>query len=552
MISPFISRKKTSFFSFFFLIIISLFSQKNDKVFYDGLIEEYLVPGLSVAVIKDGKLNFLSHHGVRANDTKKSIDNNTVFAAASLSKPCFAYGVMKLVESGILNLDKPLYQYMDYKDLSHDERYKKITTRMILSHSSGLPNWRRGELNLKHDPGTTFQYSGEGYVFLSKIIEHLLQKPIHAIMDELVFQPLGMNHSSFIWKKEFESNFASPHDYTGHTKPNSRTTKTIIASSLLTTANDYSKLILALLNKGELKKNTLKKIFSPQIKINDAVSWGLGWGLQSTKKGKAFWQWGDNGTFKAFALVYPKQKEGFVFFANSFNGLKVVPSLIKHLYNDESPAFKMLRYKTSTISDQKLILDILNKGYEKSILDFLIPEKNTIDSSLINENQIDFVAMQLIWRKRYKDAEKLLLLKAVSFPKSFKAQKKYADFSVRIGNKSIAKEYYHKALLLKPENTIVQGILNQLGDVLPEGNVTFYLKDFLFASSVRVSGSFNNWSSSSLPMVKRNGVWECRIQLKPGEYQYNFVVDGVTILDTSNKEVIAVNGGMSSVLFIKK
>ena len=121
--------------------------------------EKLKVPGLSVAVINDGKVVHQKTMGYTNVEEKLPITAETIFEGASLSKSVFAFFVMTYVEEGKLSLDKPLFEYLPYADIEYDDRYKKITARMVLSHRSGFPNWRRmrrmadlrSNLNLVHN-----------------------------------------------------------------------------------------------------------------------------------------------------------------------------------------------------------------------------------------------------------------------------------------------------------------------------------------------------------------------------------------------------------------
>lgn len=555
MASNSITRNKTLLFIFFLLTLTTIFPQSRNVSFFDNLIQEYDIPGLSIGFIKDGEVSFLSHHGVTANDTKDPVRLNTVFVAASLSKPTFAYAVLKLEKQGKIDLDKPVYQYLENKDLMKDERYKQITTRMLLSHSSGLPNWRRrnGELKLMHNPGSKFQYSGEGYMYLAKVVEHIMQKPVNEVMKELVFKPLGMTHSSYIWEKRFETNYASPHDYTGTAKPKRHTTKPVIASSLHTTVSDYTKLMLAVLQKKGLKRSSYKAIINPQIKINDSLGWGLGWGIQKSSNNKYLWQWGDNGTYKGFVMMYPKEKNGVIFLVNSYKGLRILPKLVDYLFNDVVPEFSMLKSSMNTRNDEKLLLSILNKGYDEGIKNFLSPNSNKIDSTLITKRHLASVAMQLRWRNKFYEVKSLLKIIAHTYTKSSKAQKNYADNCIKHGLINEGIQYYKKALSLEPKNESVSNTIHLLTSKKLTGNVTFVFSDYLWGDSVFVSGSFNKWSYSSIPMLKKNGVWTTTIQLEPGEYSYQFIVNGYPMLDPRNDNNIKKeNGEFNSVLKVNK
>ena len=146
--------------------------------FIDYKMKEMNVPGLSLAIINDGKVVYHTVKGYANVGEKRLVNDKTIFEGASLSKPLFAYTIMFLVEEGKLDLDKPLHEYLDYHyhgiDKA-DERYKQITARMVLSHTTGFPNWRPDyDLIIHFDPGTNFGYSGEGYIFLERVIQSIL------------------------------------------------------------------------------------------------------------------------------------------------------------------------------------------------------------------------------------------------------------------------------------------------------------------------------------------------------------------------------------------
>ena len=126
------------------------------------------IHGLSIAVIKNRKIIWNHAYGIRNNDTGDSVNTKTLFDAASMSKPVTAYLTLKLHEREKIELDTPLVNYLQGKIIFKDERYKLITARMVLTHTTGLPNWGKKLIN---EPGATFGYSGEGYVYLGKVLE---------------------------------------------------------------------------------------------------------------------------------------------------------------------------------------------------------------------------------------------------------------------------------------------------------------------------------------------------------------------------------------------
>ncbi|HJY42540.1 MAG TPA: serine hydrolase domain-containing protein, partial [Steroidobacteraceae bacterium] len=99
------------------------------------------IPGLSMAVVQNGRVVWAGAFGTLNDSAQTPLNPGTIFEAASLSKPVFAYLVLRLADRGEFDLDRPLYEMLEYPRLAHDERYKRITARIVLSHGTGLPNW---------------------------------------------------------------------------------------------------------------------------------------------------------------------------------------------------------------------------------------------------------------------------------------------------------------------------------------------------------------------------------------------------------------------------
>jgi CubicO group peptidase (beta-lactamase class C family) len=316
------------------------------------------VPGLSFALVRDGKIVETKELGVRDTAIGAAIDSHTIFEAASLSKPVFAYAVLQLVDAGKLSLDTPLSKYApDY--VTDDPRAASITVRDVLSHTTGLPNWRGKANPLKtyFQPGLRFSYSGEGYVWLQGVVEAITGEPLNDVMTRLVFDPLEMHQSSYVWRADFETDFASPHD--AHLSPGNkrRPANPLSAATLHTTATDYARFVEAVLSGARLKPDTAKLWLDPQVRIRqhcfqclsddrpDAdqhVAWGLGWGLEPD--GGSFFHWGDNGGFKAFVVGSLSDRSAVVVFTNGSNGLAIMPDVIHQLMPGDHPAFAWLGY----------------------------------------------------------------------------------------------------------------------------------------------------------------------------------------------------------------
>lgn len=327
------------------------------KAELEALMKENKVLGLSIVIIENAKTKTHIELGLKKFESKDPIDENTVFEAASLSKPVFAYGVLKLVDACKLDLDKPLAEYFCHSDITNDERINFITARMVLAHTTGFPNWRPKNESLKihFQPGERFGYSGEGYLYLQKVIEHISGLSLEEYMQKNVFIFLGMDHSSYIWSND--SKKATSHDVNGNPEERLTEIPQNAAFTLHTTALDYAKFVKAILNGTGLSSKMASEMLMPQIKVDEggvssidkytgnlskSVSWSLGWGIQATKNGNSFWHWGDNGGFKSFILGSKSNDSGIIIFTNGFNGLLLISKIIKKYMGNPQPLLDWL------------------------------------------------------------------------------------------------------------------------------------------------------------------------------------------------------------------
>ncbi len=311
------------------------------------LLNKYNVPGAAIAIIRDGELAFSNGWGVKRIGEVSQINEQTLFPAASLTKPVFAYGALMLVRDGRLDLDRSLSDYLDKPYIQGDDRLPKITARMVLSHTTGFPNWRPGRwtgspkpLKIQFEPGTNFRYSGEGYNYLQVVVENITGQQLDIYMKYAVLNPLGMHDSYFVWDEALESVIAVPHNRWGRAVDKSqwRPEKPMAAGTLFTTILDYARFMSAMLStKGSfdsksiqrLSTHDLEKMLQPQIEIGNQSAWSLGWGLKEHEKEWFFWQWGDNPGFKHFAVGSRSQKFAVVVFTNGQKGKSVYRNIME-------------------------------------------------------------------------------------------------------------------------------------------------------------------------------------------------------------------------------
>jgi CubicO group peptidase (beta-lactamase class C family) len=318
---------------------------------------ELKVPGVSIALIQNKDIAYSKSFGIKDSRSGSPVTDKTIFEACSMSKPVFALIVMKLLEQKLLELDKPLYDYLSEDFITNDDSHpKQITARMILSHTSGLPNWRKGEeerfgpLPLYFKPGKQFSYSGEGMFYLQRVIEKITNKKLDELSSEILFQPLGLNHTSFVWTEYIDSLLSCGHDTSGKFLAKSKYIHSNSAYTLYTTARDFAKLIIAILKTDNSENNTLSKksvseMLKPQVDVlvRDPIErpgrnlgffvyWGLGWAIDSTASGKIYYHSGANRTgFRCYSQFRMDEGTGIVIMTNGLNGSDLWRRLIREI-----------------------------------------------------------------------------------------------------------------------------------------------------------------------------------------------------------------------------
>jgi CubicO group peptidase (beta-lactamase class C family) len=254
-----------------------------------------------------------------------------------MTKPVFAYTVLRLVDRGVLKLDTPLHEYLPYDDIAHDDRYKLITARMALTHRTGFPNWRTGKLDIKFTPGTRVSYSGEGFVYLGKVVEHLTGKKLVDLCREEVFAPLGIENASLVWNETVARLTATGHGGNGPLAKG-KPSQPNVAASLHVDAGNYARFLIAVLQGKGLSGPTAKEMLRPQVKIPDepGASWGLGIAIEETPFGTNYGHGGRNTGFTSRSALYRDRGIGYVFLVNNDDASKVDDVLNAYLIAGKS------------------------------------------------------------------------------------------------------------------------------------------------------------------------------------------------------------------------
>jgi CubicO group peptidase (beta-lactamase class C family) len=321
-----------------------------------ALMREYNVPGVSIAIIQHGRVQWARGFGVSDAREEQPVTTDTVFEACSMSKPILALSVLQLVQQGRLDLDTPLVQYLGH-DYLHDEPAQRVmTARMALTHRTGLTNWRPGydemdgPLPLLFPPGSTYTYSGEGILFLQRAMEAHSGTTLDRLADQGLFAPLGLTHTSFIWTPDIEQNLASGHRVDGSFKDRSHYRKANGAYSLYTTPTEYAELMLTVmrpevLGPSAFTPESIERLLQKAHRVDDrdgitrpglarsvATYRALGWSVDVSAEGDIYEHSGSNVTgFKSFGQFNRDKGSGLVIFTNGDNGSLVREAIMEHV-----------------------------------------------------------------------------------------------------------------------------------------------------------------------------------------------------------------------------
>ncbi|MFT3980039.1 MAG: serine hydrolase domain-containing protein [Ferruginibacter sp.] len=351
------------------------------------------IQGVNLAVLNNNKAVLVKSYGYRNKPKNAWMDTATIVYGASFSKAVFGYLICRLVEEKIIDLDKPLYLYLkkpipDYEyfsDLKNDDRWKLITARMCLSHTTGLPNVRifspvtgemdtAGVIKFYFRPGAKYAYSGEAYKLLQLVVEEYTGKKTEELAQEKIFRPLGMNRTGYTWHGWFgDDNVAVGHLNNGDIDVKRKRTEAVSGGSLVTTIADYTKFIENVMQQKGLGKKMYRQMLSPQVSIhskkqfppvsdettteNDAIhlSYGLGWGLLDCGKGygKAFFKEGNGGAWRNYNINFPEKGISIIIMINSEDGERVFQELIETCIGKTCIPWKWQDYIPYNYSEKK-------------------------------------------------------------------------------------------------------------------------------------------------------------------------------------------------------
>lgn len=315
------------------------------------------VQGLALAVIDEGTVRYLAAYGTRNAERKLPLTTETVMYGASLTKAAFAYMVLQLVDEGRLNLDarlptllpRPLPAYPDYKDLAGDDRWQRLTPRILLNHTSGFANFRWLEpdkrLRFHHEPGTRYGYSGEGFYLLQLVLEESLHLDVGKEMQGRVFDRFGMARTSMQWRPDFADNLADGYGLDGAVEPHDERSSVSAAGSMDTTIYDQARMWAGIIRGDGLSAASRAEFVRPQFPITSAhqfptlstetgtgnaaikLAAGLGVVTFESTGGPAWFKGGHNDWTGNMVICQERRKRCLVMLANDVRAERIFPEL---------------------------------------------------------------------------------------------------------------------------------------------------------------------------------------------------------------------------------
>ncbi len=520
----------------------------------------YNASGVSIAVINNGKIEWTKGYGTTENGGQKLVAADTLFQAASVSKPVAAMVALRFVQEGRLSLDEDVNRRLVSWKVPENEftKEKKVTLRGLLAHTAGLsvhgfagyaadappaallqildgtPPANSPPVRVEAVPGTRWRYSGGGY----SVMEQLLidaggGKSFSAIADEKVLRPLRMTRSVFQQPlpAELRDNAASGHSASGEkVKGGWNVYPTLAAGGMWTTAADLARFALEIQKSAQGKSNKiLNRRLTAEMLTPQLENWGLGLTVQGAGRTRRFSHGGSTTGYRAFMVAYTETGQGAVVMTNSDNGEMLFDEILRSIareygWSDFQPA-------------EKTLASVDPQIFESYVGQYQFPSNAILNVSTENGR---------LYGKLPGNP------RAEFFPES---ETKY--FLSVPGNPEIVFNRDEKGEVTG-FNLLIEGrtmTIKKLRAAQPSltGNTTFRLKGFANAGIVAVAGSFNNWDVTKNLMTRDNdGNWICRVDLSPGKYQYKFVADGEWIADPENPNTERDSAGnVNSVLIVK-
>ncbi len=487
--------KKLLYFTTFFILIFSCKREEKQTISPEVIeIKKTLLkqqelfdaPGIAFGMIKNDTIIYADAYGVKSLETKEPMTTSSLFHMASVSKPFVATAIVQLMEQGKIDLDQKLTHYLPYYTMA-DERYKDITIKHMLSHTSGIPNiddygWDQPEYDdgaveryarsqkafkLDFTPGSKYIYSNPAFDILCDVIAKTSGMMFEDYMKKNIFEPIGMKNSTF-FKPEVPKNLATQPHVLGDSLqlvvskiyPYNR--RHAGSSTLHSNIEDMLLWAKVYLNKGSIngkqifsKKSyeLLTSIHSPEGQRKVCLSWFLG----KINDSEIYNHSGQDTGYKTFFGFMPEHKSAVVMMANTDkfwltnNAARILKNSV---FNDTIKSKGPIHYKLKDY--------IFKDGIEKVKEVYYVEKQKVPQNYTFNGGHIDDLGYWLVDRNHLKKALDIFMFNTELQPEEAGWVDSVGDAYKAMDSTDLAIKWYKKALEMKPDQDFSRNKLNEL------------------------------------------------------------------------------------------
>ncbi len=460
------------------------------------VLNDFTIPGAAIAIIEDGEIVLQKGYGFSDIEKGTKVTKKTGFNIGSISKSVAAWGVMKLVHEGKIELDAPAEKYLTRWHLPESEYASdEVTIRRLLSHTAGLSlhsvsagppydklptleEWLLGKNNglgrveIILEPGSRYKYSGGGFGVCQLIIEEVTGQTFEDYMQAQILNPLGMTNSSYKIDDKIMAASASPYDKYG--EPTDFELFTAQAGAgLHTTLEDFTRYALASLYRHKdnetynpvLSPDIIQQMMEPVLATNGRWRYGLGY--QTEHRGSSFVFSGHSGAnegWHANFRVDPTSNDGFIVLTNGGAGYSICNQMMCDWvrWKTGESLGNWCQAKPSIATKLKKVID--DKGMEDIATTYATLKKEQPDEYDFSEGQLNDLGYYYLGREELEKAFAIFKLNIQAFPYAFNVYDSYGEALLAQGAREEAIENYRQSVKLNPENENGIKVLKDLGE----------------------------------------------------------------------------------------
>lgn len=429
--------------------------------------------GFSVAVLRDNEIFMTRHFGHQEYGGDTPVTDDTLFEASSLGKLVFAYMTLRMVDEGLLELDKPLLDYVEEEQVVDsfleeplkDENFRQLTLRIALANSTGVPNLRQllgrdAEVTYIRDPNLVHDGRGLDIYLAQRVAEALTGASLEQLAKKYVFEPLDMVNSSYDFRSIDLNRLAIRTEFLGtvHNWDENNLLSMLAAASMTTTASDFSRFLIAL-NKGTgLSDEMHTEMLTPHLQIvtqgGRVDYWGLGIGMLDDGESNAIYNWGDSLASKALVYLNRESGDGLVYFCHDRLGMGLYRPIVRAAcgeIGELANSFLLRRYLNHTTLSYQVFIRYRQGGFD-GVSEYqmkLLLENG--EGAFLPKRAVALLGYRLMRLERFDEARAAFEMNTLHYPESPHVWHIYAEVHQRMGKINAARQYYQRALELDPD-----------------------------------------------------------------------------------------------------